>query len=435
MEEYTTYGVKILHYNPVFRRTTEIYREAVDFFIHVCLMEWDCLSSLSGLKKNNEVEKLTVITRRRPAVPYDFSARFYKFPSYYRRAAIAEAIGKVSSYKSSQERWEKEGKGKPPGVPRAGRVYPALYRKNTYLRTGDYSAEIKVYIRNTWDWLKVSLKRSDVEYIQRHCSKRKECVPTLQKRGKEWYLDFTFAEKTVLNEHPLCGRTILSVDLGISQACVCTGMRPDGTVTGRGFLSLPVEKDCLEHAIGRIKKAQKHGAAKVPRLWAVAKGINDRIGVKTAAFIMEKALEYHADVIVFEYLELGGKKRGSKKQRLHLWKARYVQKMVAGKAHRAGIRVSHVNARGTSAYAFDGSGRTDRKESGNYSISRFPNGKIYHSDLNAAYNIGARYFIREHIKSLPERERLGIAAKVPECTRRRTCTLSVLINLYAVLTA
>ena len=70
-----------------------------------------------------------------------------------------------------------------------------------------------------------------------------------------------------------------------------------------------------------------------------------------------------------------------------------------------------------------------------YSLCKFASGKQYNCDLSACYNIGARYFIREIQALIPETDWLGITAKVPECTRRRTCTLSVLINLYAVLTA
>ena len=62
------------------------------------------------------------------------------------------------------------------------------------------------------------------------------------------------------------------------------------------------------------------------------------------------------------------------------------------------------------------------------------NGKTYYSDLNASYNIGARYYIREILKSLPETARLDIEAKVPQCTRRSTCTLSTLFNLNAAMT-
>ena len=56
-------------------------------------------------------------------------------------------------------------------------------------------------------------------------------------------------------------------------------------------------------------------------------------------------------------------------------------------------------------------------------------------DLNASYNIGARYFIRELLKTVPVTEQQGILAKVPGCSKRSTCTLSDLISLNAVLCA
>ena len=111
-------------------------------------------------------------------------------------------------------------------------------------------------------------------------------------------------------------------------------MDSKGTVYGRHLLNLPSEKDRLNHSISRIKKAQQYGNYKTPRLWAKTKGINDDIAVKTANFIIGIAIMYNADTIVFEHLDLAGKKRGSKKQKLHLWKAQYVQSMVENKAHR-----------------------------------------------------------------------------------------------------
>ena len=120
--------------------------------------------------------------------------------------------------------------------------------------------------------------------------------------------------------------------------------------------------------------------------------------------------------------------------KLHLWKSGYVQAMVEQKAHRLGMRISHVCAWGTSKLAFDGSGILLRgKEAGyrSYSMCKFPNGKEYHCDLSASYNIGSRYYIREILKSLPARERFVVEAKVPQSTKRSTCTLSTLINLNA----
>ena len=121
-----------------------------------------------------------------------------------------------------------------------------------------------------------------------------------------------------------------------------------------------------------------------------------------------------------------------------MWRSSYVQNMVADKAHRMGMRISRVCAWGTSRYAFDGSGKVLRgKDAGypSYSICKFKSGKVYNCDLNASYNIGARYFVREILKSLPARERLALEAKVPQAARRSTCTLSALINLNAELMA
>lgn len=437
----TTYSAKIKHYNDIFKETVRLYRAAVDFFLMVCDSEWDAISSLEGSKRKLQfIEKLTNTTARRPVVEYCFEADFYKFPSYLRRAAINEAVGKYSSYRSNLANWEAEPCGRRPSFPKAGYVYPCMYRKNMFCLTGDYTAKVKVFIRNTWDWIEIKLRKSDMDYIRRRCSERKACVPTLQKRGKEWFLDFAFEETAALNDVPVAGRTVLSVDLGLNSAATAVVMRADGTVAGRHFCSLPVEKDCLSHALNRIKKAQQHGARKTPRLWARANGINHRIAVRTAQFIIDVAVLYNADVIVFEHLNLNGRKHGSRKQRLHLWKSRHVQSIVADKAHRLGMRVSRVNAWNTSRLAYDGSGRVLRgrdsqKTSSSYSLCEFQSGKVYNCDLNAAYNISARYFIREILKSLPATERLAIEAKVPPCAKRSTCTLSTLISMHAVLAA
>ena len=444
METKVMYSQKIEHYNHIFMATVEAYRAAVSFFITVCMKEWEVIGARTLSKeKMNCLERITHPTAGRPAVPYCFGGsdrRFYKFPSYLRRAACMEAIGKVSSYKSHLSAWERGLEGTRPGMPKAGYVYPCLYRENMYREGEAYTAQVKVYIRNTWDWINVKLRKSDVDYVIRHCGGMRQSSPTLQKRGKEWFLDFLYTGNTELRQKPVRRQVILSVDLGINNACTCACLHSDGTVAGRRFLRLSAEEDCLRKAVGRIKKAQQHGNRRTPRSWAAAKGINDAVAVKTAAFIMEAAERFHADVIVFEHLDKRGRKRGSKRQRLHMWKTAYVQRMVESKAHRRGMRVSRICAWNTSRLAYDGSGKVKRgketeRTAGNYSICEFTTGKIYHCDLNASYNIGARYYIREIIKSLPERERLALEAKVPAAARRSTCTLSTLISLNAALAA
>ena len=153
---------------------------------------------------------------------------------------------------------------------------------------------------------------------------------------------------------------------------------------------------------------------------------------------MDVGILYNADVIIFEHLDKDGKVRGSKKQKLKMWRSQEVQSIVANKAHRLGIRISRICAWGTSKYAYDGSGTVLRGKDGSfntYELCRFQNGKVYNCDLSASYNIGARYFIREILKSVDASSRLGIEAKVPQCTKRSTCTFSTLISLNAVLTS
>lgn len=437
MKIYTTYSVKIKHYNHIFKDTVMVYRNAVDYLIDVCNVNWDKLSEIDGsLNRQRYIETMVHATKDNLNPLYDFDKKFYKMPSYLRRGAINEAIGKVSSYKSNLANWEVNPIGKPPYIPKAGYVYPSMYRTGMYNQTDDYKAQIKVYIRNTWDWITVDLCKSDMDYIYRRCKNRKACAPTLQKRGKEWFLDFPFEEKVKLCDTEVRDQTVIAVDLGINTAATISVMRSDGTILGRHFYKLPKETDHLTHSINRIKKAQQHGNYKTPRLWAKAKGLNHDIASKTANYIMDIAVLYNADVVVFEHLDKDGKVRGSRKQKLKMWRSQEVQSIVTNKVHRLGMRISHICAWGTSKLAYDGSGIIFRGKDGGfntYELCKFQNGKTYNCDLSASYNIGARYFIREILKSLDVNSRLDIEAKVPQCSKRSTCTFSTLISLNAVL--
>ena len=166
----------------------------------------------------------------------------------------------------------------------------------------------------------------------------------------------------------------------------------------------------------------------MPRLWARAKGGNKGIAVKTAGFIMTVANEFHDDDVDLELVC----KRGSKRQRLHHWRAKYVQQIVEHQAHRCGTRIRRVCSWNTSKLAFDGTGDVTR-DTDNYSMCTFQTGKRYSCDLSASYNIGARYFLREYEKSISATRWRCIAAKVPSCAKRITRTLDTLIRVNAEL--
>ena len=285
MKIVTSYSVRLRQAPTCLKDTLVKYREAVDWFIGIMDAEWNAYAECANNQMAVRVsEKLCVKTAKNESPKHAFSDSFYKFPSYLRRAAIAEAFGLVSSYHSGLDNWNDlpvSERGRRPSFPKAGFVYPAMYRGNCFVRTGTYSARIKVWTRNTWDWLDVKLRKGDVDYILRRCSSRKECVPTLRQRGKVWSLDFSFEESVALADpNDIETQRILSVDLGLNSACVCSVMTSDGTVVGRRFLHLPSEYDHLRHYIGHIKHAQQSGARRMPGLWAKAKGVNDDISVK-----------------------------------------------------------------------------------------------------------------------------------------------------------
>ena len=102
MQIYSTYKVKIKHYNHIFKETVAVYRNAVDYLLEVCNENWEEVSQLNGnMDRLNFMERLTHATKNHSDPKYDFDRRFYKMPAYLRRSAITEALGKIASYKSN----------------------------------------------------------------------------------------------------------------------------------------------------------------------------------------------------------------------------------------------------------------------------------------------------------------------------------------------
>lgn len=438
MNIFSSYKVKIKHYNHIFEQTVEIYRNAVSFFIDVCDKEWDVLEPLKNLERCRKIEELTLKTKNNQNPKYDFNEKFYKMPCYLRRSAINAATGCYSSYYSNLKNWEENPVGNRPKLQLDRNVMPTLYKDNMYVRTDTNTAKIKIFHKNDWIWLDVELNNQDVKYIQNHCKFKKEYVPTLKKQGKCWYLVFPFEDKVEFQKVDIQDQVICAVDLGLNNNATCSIMQSDGTVVGRKFVNLATEKDHLYKALNRVKKAQQNGARRCPTLWKHVNDLNTDISRKTAKEIIDYAVLYNADVIVFEHLDTQGKKKGRGKQKLALWRKQEIQKLVEHKAHILGMRISRICAWNTSRLAFDGSGKVERGiyiqngvEKYNYSICTFPNGKQYHCDLNASYNIGARYFIRELLKSDSVMRRLPSQTKDSDYGTGTTRTLSTLIRLNA----
>jgi len=455
------------------KQTGKCVTDAVRYLCDVCEKEFHLIEGLDSMNCVNMIEPLIHSTAAHPYPRYDFDLRFPNFPSYLRRSAIASAAGKVRSYRSLVRNWEEGGRrGRCPAFPALEEEPVTLYYGNMFVFTDKYGSrlgkgelsvygKVKVFCSQrqltqdrpltkeerrkfssgqedinafVWDWVPVRIKPSDIHYLQRMQEQgRKVLAPVLLTRGKRHFLQFATKIKQPLGEKEIFGQTILAADLGINNPATCCVMRPDGTVLARRFYHPAADKGLLEHRLNMVSRAQSHGSRKTPVLWRMADNANRKLSDGAADFIMSVAEEFSVDVIVFEHLELSGKKRGSKKKRLHHWRANYVQELVSNRAHARGMRIARICAWGTSRLAFDGSGRVERGINNNYSTCRFQNGKVYNCDLSASYNIGARYFIREIMKTMPARVWSELTAKVPELAKRTTCTLSSLIRLNAVL--
>lgn len=435
----SSYGVEVLHKNKIFKPTIVVFQNAVSFFVDVIFNEKETFFDGKKLGMKDAkiiVEQLTHSTKARPAVKYDFDQKFYKFPSYLRRAAIAEAYGIVSSHLSNHKNWEDGGrKGGEPRLQRKHDCMPTFYY--TIMFAGSCygtRSRIKLLRDGDWVWEDIDLKKTDVDYLNKHWSGRHASAPVLERRYGKYFLRFSFETDQKLKNTPIEDQRIVAVDLGLNNHAVCSVMDARGTVCARKFIDLPHEKDLLTHKLNKLKKFQRqHGSYNSQSQWSHINNLNNEISRKVAHEIVNFAVLYDVDTIVMEYLDFNGKKlRGSKAQRIAIWQKRDIQKIVEHQAHRNGIRFSRINPNGTSKYAYDGSGPVMRDKN-NFSQCTFTSGKQYNCDLSASYNIGARYFIREIIKPLPVTVRSQLEAKVPLIAHRTQCTLATLISLNKVL--
>ena len=442
----SSFGVEIRKPNSCIHQTMKIYRAAVGYLIRVLDSVWEELDVIKNpLEQFNTAEHMVHNTKDNRA-RFDFDRLFYKMPSYLRRSAIQSALGSLSSYHTNLEIWE-EGRACAAGAGKAvsgeGRpvlaeephAMPVFYHDIMYKEgeAGSDTAFLKLYNGHDWGWKEVRLLHTDMEYIRKHWSGKKASAPTLEKRRKKFYLRFSYTEAVSLSKVPAEEQTACAVDLGINTDAVCTIMQSDGTVLARKFISFPSEKDRLKHVLGRISRFQReHAGSRCPGLWSYAVRLNDELSIMTARAITAFAAEHGADVIIFEHLDMQGRVHGSKKQRLHMWKKRDVQKRCEHMAHRKGMRISRVCAWNTSRLAYDGSGKVKRDPE-NHSLCRFDKGKQYNCDLSASYNIGARYFIRERIKPLPATVRSLLEAKVPAVKRRTSCVYADLLAFDSVI--
>lgn len=428
-----SYGVKFKGGYKAIKRTIVIFNEAVNYLITPIQENYDDIAKLeSSLRKMNYVEKLVHNTRNNKAI-YDFDDKFYKFPSYLRRSAITKAIGIVSSYMSQIENWKaNDCKGAMPKLDKGNHLMPCFYKDNMFDHQND-KTYIKVYRNNDWVWQEIRLNNSDLKYIENKAPLDLWSAPVLEKKYGHYELRFTREFQVELSDKEISKQKVCAVDLGVTNDATVSVLDVHGTVLSRKFINCGKEKDSVTNALNRVSSFQKeHGSHDTKRLWNIAKRRNLNLAHLIAHKIVDYAKENNCDVIVFEHLDTKGKKRGSKKQKLSMWKHQDIQNTTERLAHSFGMRIKRVCAWNTSKIAYDGSGIVLRgkkvSEDTPYDVCKFQNGKTYNCDLSASYNIGARYFIKELIKIYP-----NIMTEVSDIGSGTSRTLSTLWNINSVM--
>lgn len=437
MKTTSSYAVELKHTSKIFYPTIKIYQRAVSFCVSTFDNEWSAISSVTDSKqRKGYAERLIHSTKSNQAKYPEFDKQFFKLPSYLRRSAINTALGHLQSYHSNLENWlNSKQTAKKPVLQINLNKLPAFYKDGSYKGSpmDADSVSLKLFVNNDWIWVPFKLKHTDMNYIRKKSAGSRLSVPTLEKKHKKWFLRFSFEENVKLTNSK---DIVLAVDLGLNTDATCCVMNKEGTVLKRKFINFKSDKDSLYHTLNKIKKVSRlQGPKNTSKLWRIAKFKNDGLARHVASAIVELALEYQVDVIVFEHLDIKGKKRGANKQKFHMWKKNTIQQLVLHKAHRHGIRISRVCPYNTSKLAYDGSGYVLRGNKANlptYELCQFTNGKIYNCDLSASYNIGARFFIREYQKSTSVKKWSQAMAKVPSLVKRTLCTYNTFLELLSL---
>ncbi len=374
--------------------TVNEYRAYCRALCIVILSNWPKLANEPAVMP--AIERLMHPTTKNPRPKHQyFNNRFYKFPSYLRRAAINFAYGQVSSYMSRYGDWldgkRKRKDAKPPVFNAAAGCYPALYKGQLYKLDKDLkTASIKLWDGEEWLWHQIPIKATRQRHTQGDLKSPALIV------GKTIHLSVPVSLTPArLTDH----QRVLSVDIGINTLATASVVTSSGTVTARGFIHPAADIDRRNKQANSIRQKARKTAVLSKGFckghYRKARHINEQIAQLTSRQLVNFAREHHVDTIVLELLKgwrpQGGRKRSALKQKFHQWLHRRLATLIEQKFIEMGGRVVYVYARGTSSWAYDGSGKLKRDPK-QYELATFRTGKKYNCDLNASYNIGARYW-------------------------------------------
>ncbi|WP_339390993.1 transposase [Crocosphaera watsonii] len=381
--------------------TVAEYRRFLKPLVFIVNAEWKLMGNLTDKEKVNYLEKSIHVTSQNTQIKYlyyqkviDKYPSFRKFPSYLRRAAIADALGIVSSFQTRYREWQsgirKYRKVRPPRLTAMCQSYPALYKGQQVKYNDDYqNVSLKIWNGSDWVWLEeIPVKGHGLNRHKVIGNQLKS--PALVVNSKTCQLSMPVKIKPVKKED---SDYVCSVDLGINNAATCSIVGQDGTVKARKFINPARDIDRRNKRRMMINQKSKQTHKKTKQkfvkgfcrgLYRKSSNINLEISRKVSREIIEFALLHDVKVIVIENLAgwkaKAGKKGTLMRQKFHLWCHQKIVEILSDRWAELGGNVQTINPKYTSAYAFDGSGKVKRNKK-NYSLCVFPSGKQYNADL------------------------------------------------------
>ena len=230
--------------------------------------------------------------------------------------------------------------------------------------------------------------------------------PTLMQRGSKVWLScpveirrprYTTNKEFARGDGKDRPSRVCAVDVGINTAATAAIVDATGTVIARGFFTHGRHNDRRDELAatiaekqsqsGSIGKGERHCVALHRRIAGYSLDAARKLASEIAAF----AALHGAKAFVIEDLK-GWRPKGPsvrQRKRFHRFQHRAFVGALGLQAEEMGLRVLAVFARGTSRWAYDGSGKVKRSKE-NAQNATFSTGKQYNADLNGALNIAAR---------------------------------------------
>jgi IS605 OrfB family transposase len=292
---------------------------------------------------------------------------------------------------------------KPDAKPKSAKQLRALEKKAAALYTPPGHVRIKLLCADGQWRFSAPLK---VRGRMKRLAGKLHLAPTLVLKGKKvalscpvefnrpWYMtDKTFQDSALgkLKEKVCAG------DAGINTAITAAVVDASGTVINRRFIRCDRhdgQRDALMEQIDRKRSQSGSSMRGQPFCHELYERISG-IGLEAARYLAREFVAFArangARILVIENLKgFRPKGRGPRqKRRFHRFEHRRWVQCVKQLAEEFGLRVLEVWPRGTSRWAYDGSGEVTRDKS-NAANATFASGKRYNADLNGACNIAAR---------------------------------------------